>query len=168
MDDDGDGAKEDVGAKAPPDQPGGGAMLGLLTDEDEDIVLSGGRLTLPPTGGGAMLREVLLPIELVPDMPIVDEDDESPDPIPLLPVGRRPEPVWEGVSVGVRPWAGVELGAVSRSSQDITSSALPPTGISRATCPPFADPTNVAKSTSPDAVNPEPSPAPTLTDDPAT
>lgn len=71
--------------------------------------------------------------------------------------------------MGVPLGAGVEDEEGARSSQDMTSSAFPPAGMSRATWLPlfFPEPTSVAKSTSPDADKlPNDGPAPA--DDPAT
>lgn len=84
---------------------------------------------------------------------VLDEDNTGKLDKLLLLMGatRGIVPVCEGVREGVPLGFGVETDEEGRSSQAMTSKALPPAGISRATWFPLflPDPTRVAKSTSP-------------------
>ena len=154
--------EEDEGNNVLPDQPGGGATFGLLATEDDDkFEVKDGLLTGVLIGGGAIVR-----------LPLSEEDVN----VLVLEVLNTlfavfVVPVCEGVIVvGVILCAGVETEVESKSSHDITSNTFPPTGISLATCcpPALAEPTSVAKSTSPEGVRPETLSLPPPPEDPAT
>lgn len=131
-----------VGASVEPDQPGGGNVLGLLGMTAAAWVVR----VAEANGGGA--------IGLTDDE-LLEAGIVGRNTVAIAVLAGRVDPVCAGVSVGVKDCTGVDVEDVSKSSQDMTSNASPPLGISRATCVDLAEPTRAAKSTSPDAVSPE-------------